>query len=199
MAGWITSLGLIVREKARAFFLVDNTGIPFHRDNPVPMTGATAVVAAAAMTRPADTTAYASGDLVANSTTAGSVVPLEFSAARVAGGTGRVRRARVQKSGTGVTNASFALKLYTAAPTPANGDNGAWSTTGAAALIGTIPITVDQVLTDGAVGFGVPSSEPVHFDLGSTAIKLYGLLVATAGYTPASAEVFTVSLDVSQD
>jgi hypothetical protein len=31
-------------------------------------------LASASFTRPADTTAYASGDLVANSTTAGSVV-----------------------------------------------------------------------------------------------------------------------------
>ena len=199
MAGWLTSIGLVVREKARAMFAVDNLGVPYHRDNPIPVSGATAVVAAAAMTRPADTTAYASGDLVANSTTAGSVAPMEFTAARTAGGTGRVRRVKVAKSGTGVTNAAFALKLYSAAPTVANGDNGAWSSTGAATLIGTVAVTVDQVLSDGAAGFGVPSSEPIHFDLSGTNTKIYGLLVATAAYTPASGEIFTVSLDVSQD
>ena len=198
MSAWTSAIALFVREKARAFFLVGNDGTPVDRDNPIPVTGASAVVAAAALTRPNDTTPYASGDLVANSTTAGSVAALQFTVGRLAGGTGRINRARIQKSGTTVTNCALALKLYTAAPTTANGDNGAWSSTGAATLIGTIPVTVDQVLSDGAVGFGA-STATIHFDLGSTATKLYGLLVATAAYTPAAEEVFTVSLEVSQD
>lgn len=198
MSGWLTAIAMNVRERARGFFLVGNDGTPVNRDNPVPVSGASAVAAAAAFTRPNDTTAYASGDLVANSTTAGSVAPLQFTVGRIAGGTGRIGRARVQKSGTTITNCALALKLYTAAPTVANGDNGAWSSTGAATLIGTIPVTVDQVLSDGAVGFGA-STATIHFDLGSTATKVYGLLVATAAYTPAAEEVFTVSLEVSQD
>ena len=44
------------------------------------MTQRIADIVTATLTRPADTTAYASGDLVANSTTAGSVTPLTFNA-----------------------------------------------------------------------------------------------------------------------
>src|SRR6185437_974597 len=77
-------------------------------------------------TRPADTTAYATGDLVANSTTAGSVTPLSFTAPRYATGSGQVRRARLKKSTNTTTNATFRLHLYATSPTPTNGDNGAW-------------------------------------------------------------------------
>jgi hypothetical protein len=67
----------------------------------------------ATFTRPADTNVYASGDLVANSTTAGSVAPMAFTIGRDAlGKGGMVRRVRLRKSGTSITNASFRLHLY---------------------------------------------------------------------------------------
>ena len=40
-----------------------------------------------------------------------------------------------------MTNAQFRLHLYTAAPTCANGDNGAWSTDGAANYIGAFDVS----------------------------------------------------------
>lgn len=161
--------------------------------------GGKAVVASANFTRPADTTAYASGDLVANSTTAGSVAPMSFTAARVAAGSGMIRRARLRKTGTGVTNASFRLHLYTASPTPANGDNAAWSTDKAANYLGAIDITVDKTFTDGSAGNGVPNTgAEINFALTSGQI-IYGLLEARGAYTPGNAEVFTVSLEVIQN
>ena len=69
----------------------------------------------ASFTRPNDTTAYASGDLVANSTTAGSVVPLQIDLGNVAAvghGITRITRARLTKSGTSPTNANFRIHLY---------------------------------------------------------------------------------------
>src|SRR5436305_14342879 len=109
----------------------------------------------ASFTRPNDTTAYASGDLVANSTTAGSVAPLAFPLGNSYGvGQFRMVRARLTKSGTGVTNASFRVHLYGAQPTPANGDNGAWSTDQAANWLGNIDITSLLAFTDGATGTG---------------------------------------------
>ena len=56
---------------------------------------------AASFARPNDTTAYASGDLVANATSAGAVTPLAFALGGNAmpGGT-RITRVRLQKSGT---------------------------------------------------------------------------------------------------
>jgi hypothetical protein len=66
----------------------------------------------ASFTRPADTTTYASGDLVANNTTAGSVVPLTFTAVtRSAGDSVRIERARINTSNALLTNASFRLHL----------------------------------------------------------------------------------------
>src|SRR5262249_60630610 len=76
---------------------------------------------AASFTRPSNTTAYASGNLVANSVTSGSVVPLAFALGNSYGiGQFRINRARLAKSGTGVTNASFRIHLYAPQPTPAN-------------------------------------------------------------------------------
>lgn len=153
----------------------------------------------ATFTRPSNTTAYASGDLVADSTTAGSVTPLSWTAARVAAGSFMVRRIRLRKSGTSVTNASFRVHLYSASPVPANGDNGAWSTDGSAAYLGRVDVTVDVAFTDGAQGIGTPlvgTEINVALASGQT---IYGLVEARAAYTPASAEVFAVVLELLQN
>ena len=146
-------------------------------------------------TRPADTTAYAAGDLVANSTTAASVTPMRFNLPLYA----TIRRARLVKSATSTTNASMRLHLYNELPTPANGDNGAWSTD-VAGYLGFIDLTYDDAFTDDAVAFGIPihtTEEAITF--GITARKsvdgcIYGLIEALAAYTPASAETFQVML-----
>ena len=153
-------------------------------------------VVAAVFTRPADTTAYASGDLVANSTTAGSVVPMEFKfATKGQGIASRVRRARIVTSSTSVTNASFRLHLFCASPTVANGDNGAFSTSLAAKYIGQVDITVGQAFTDGA--FGAATTDMLFQTLSGT--SLYGLIEARAAYTPTSGGTFTVALEMEQD
>lgn len=152
-------------------------------------------------TRPGDTTAYAIGDLVANSTTAGSVVPLSFSIARVAAGSVCIRKARLKKSGTSTTNASFRLHLYTSSPgTITNGDNGAWSTSHSG-YVGSFDFAAADALafTDAAAINGTPvkgSEISVKLASGQT---LYGLLEARAAYTPGNAEVFTVELEAFQD
>ena len=77
-------------------------------------------------TRPANTTQYADGDLVANSATAGSVTPLKFSMNGL-GRAGVIRRARISKTTNTATAATFLIHLFDAEPTVANGDNGAFS------------------------------------------------------------------------
>jgi hypothetical protein len=154
----------------------------------------------ASFTRPNDTTAYTTGDLVANSTTAGSVVPMSF----VLGnkfGVGQLRfvRARLSKNGTGVANASFRLHLYAASPTCANGDNGAWSTDNAANWLGNIDVTSMLAFTDGAAGTGsLPAGSEAFCRLAAGA-TLFGLIEARAAYTPAAQEVFTVTLEEVDD
>lgn len=143
-------------------------------------------------TRPADTTAYASGDLVANSTTAGLVTPLKFN---IGFGGFRLHGLRVGKTNTTITNATFTLHLFETSPTAANGDNGAISTTRSAKL-GTIDFPIMVAYTDAG---------QAHLKLGDTGLStipagyttsgiIYGLLEAKAAYTPASAETFDVVL-----
>lgn len=147
-------------------------------------------------TRPSDTTAYASGDLVANSTTAGSVAPMQFTAARVAEGSFMVRKCRLWKSGTSITNSAFRLHLWTASPTPTNGDNGAFVATGSATYIGALDIPSMIAFSDGAAGNGVPlTGSELSVKLSSGQV-IYGLLEARGAYTPGNAESFAVVLEV---
>ena len=153
-------------------------------------------------TRPSDTTQYASADLVANSVTAGSVVPMSWSVRR---GAGWVRRARLKKSATSVTAASFRLHLYSASPTIANGDNGAWSTTQSGylgSLSGDMSGANGRVFSDSATVVMTPDlGSEINLALvtgatGTTPPVIYGLLEARGTYTPASAEVFTAELEI---
>lgn len=155
-------------------------------------------------TRPGDTTPYSSGDLVANSTTAGSVVATEIKhIGNKPLGTAIIRRAVVRKSGTGTTNAAFRVHLYRSSViTFANGDNGAWSTNGVANYLGALDITEMRAFTDGAYGAGVPvagSELMIKFGVDANSVgvnSVWAVLEARGAYTPGNAEVFTIGLDL---
>ena len=148
------------------------------------------------ITRPADTTAYGSGDLVANNTTAGSVTPFTFTLP-ITQLRGMIRRVGIFKSTNTTSNASFRVHFYSAAPTVANGDNGALAPTVAALTnyIGAADVTVDRTINTGAVGFGVPV---VGVELGYSVATttLWALLEARAAYGPGNAETFTIIPDI---
>lgn len=164
----------------------------------VTVSGTTAVVGGSS-TRPADTTAYASGDLVANSVTAGSVVPITVAAGRVVNGTGMVRRVRLKKSGAVLTNAQFRVHLYKDTPTVTNGDNMAWLST-ESNYLGACDVTMDQAFSNAAKGIGVPNAgSDINFDCSSGTANIFALIEARAAYTPASAEVFTLAVEVLQN
>lgn len=151
-------------------------------------------VPSASFTRPADITAYASGDLVANSTTAASVVPMTF-VIRPENFGSTIRRVRIRKTSNNVSGSSFRLHLYsTPTITEANGDNGAWVTTAVANYIGSVDVTVDKAFTDGAQGAAAPTGD-ISYQFGT----IYGLLEARGAYTPTSGEIFTVELEVLLD
>lgn len=153
-------------------------------------------------TRPADTTAYASGDLVANSTTAGSVVALSwvvgYSSQAPNRRAGMIRRVRFYSSDNDTTNASFRIHFYTANPVstaPTNGDNGALAVqVSNASYLGAVDVTWDRTInTADAFGVGVPNSgAEMNFNLGPDGTTIYALIEARAAYTPASGEVLTV-------
>lgn len=160
--------------------------------------------ASSTITRPANATPYASGQLVANSVTAGSVTNLQFTTlARVSGGSGVIVGAQIQKSTTSVTNAAFRLHLFNTAPTyVTSGDGTALSTVvvaSAKGYLGYVDITAMTAFSDVAWGSGAPDNTRGSIPYVATAQIIYGLLEVRGAYTPGSAEVFTVTLDALQD
>ena len=154
-------------------------------------------------TRPANTTAYTSGDICANNTTAASVVPLSWTAAEAyttqSSAGFAVRRAKLKKSTTSTTNSAFRLHLFGTDPSAAsgivNGDNGAFSVKDASYL-GFFDFPAMIALNDSAMGIAGPAAgvEIAHaFSSGTT---LYGILEVRGAYTPGNAEVFTVELEI---
>lgn len=179
----------------------------------------------AEFTRPNDTTAYAAGDHITDTTTASSVVPLRFPAIRTDNGSGVFTGARLIKSTDTTTNASFRLWLFAAQPFAAAGypaDNAAITFTYAsmARFLGYIDFTTfidagSMAVAEGLMGRSVApfskryvndSSNPA-VDASSTsgilpvpASKLiYGMLEARAAYAPGAQEQFRIWVDVQSD
>lgn len=155
----------------------------------------------ASFVRPADTTAYAVGDLVANSTTAGSVAAMSLTVARddySQPGIGgfMVRRVKLHKSSVSVTAADFRVHFFgVGAITFANGDNGAFSTNQVANYLGAFDVTIDRAFTDGAAGFGVPVLGAELGAILATGYAVQAAIEARAAYTPGNAETFTLTLE----
>lgn len=153
------------------------------------------IEAVTSFTRPSDTTAYANLDLVANSVTAGSVVPMTFN---VGYGNGlKISRVAIKINSATNTNAKFNLHLYRSSPTCTNGDNGAWLTT-QSSYQGFIAVDCTlQTFSDEVKGWGTYVNTSVGVPLVCTLnqnLQLYGLLQATAAYTPTSAGIITVAI-----
>ena len=178
-------------------------------ENHLGAVGGHSINPSATFTRPADTTAYASGDLMANSTTASSVAALAFTAARVEAGSFVIRRVRMHKDNANLALATFRLHLFKTDPTatdPTGGDNAALELNSLAAgsYIGyvTFDFTMAAVADIQASDIELPGVPAVGTEF---TVKLasgqivYGLLEARAAYVPASAEVFTFELEVLQD
>lgn len=148
-------------------------------------------------TRPSDTTAYTSGDLVANSTTAASVVPMSWN---IGGSGGRLVACAFSNNRTTITNGTFSIHFYGSSPVataPSNGDNGAIATVQASGL-GILPLTI--LVTSNDVGRTIIHAGETNFVYPwyfPYAI-VYGLVEAKAAYTPASGEVFTCELFVEK-
>jgi hypothetical protein len=145
-------------------------------------------------TRPANTTQYAAGDIVANSTTAGSVV---VPALVVGKGTGRpvsIRRFGLQLSGTVITAGTFQVHLFSAAPTFATaGDGGtmAADVSGSASYLGSSGVITVIGFADGIASTAAPGAG-TEITVSPTVATIYALITTTGTYTPTSAE--TVSL-----
>jgi hypothetical protein len=148
----------------------------------------------ATFTRPNDTTAYAASDVVCNSTSAPAV--LTFSGmARSMGGSGRILTARHTKNSTTTTGASYRLWLYRTTPTPIN-DNAQFPLLYAnrANRLGFI----DFSHTTGGTGSDSTSAmvtfAGIDYLCDSASMDLFGILIVTAAYTPASQEQHFIEL-----
>lgn len=155
-------------------------------------------------TRVADTNVYASGDLIAQSTTATLCMPTPVIIGRHGAkpenggaGTGMIRRLRIRKSGTSITTASVRAHLYSQPNIiHANGDNGSWSTNLVQFYIGSFDVTFDKAFTDGASGTGTPT---VGSEINTVSPTVYVVLEARSAYTPSSAELFVYDFEVLQN
>lgn len=163
-----------------------------------------AVVMSNLFTRPADTTAYASGDLIANSVTAGAVVALTFAAAlRQPGYKAIVRRVGLRTNQALLANGTFRLHLFALTPTVTGGDNAPLDVANLAAAaqqylgyvadIGLSIIGTGQ----GARGWSVGPAQEIGFTQATTA-ALFGLLEARAAYVPTSGQTFQAMLEIAQ-
>lgn len=153
------------------------------------------------LTRPADTLVYASGDAVANATSGAALLSIA-NAAYVDGGSGLVLGARLVKSGSGTTNADFRLHLFRNYAGAAPNDNVAWAPSAADLRehIGYVDFFVaNSVTINGSVVYqGLLSRSNITFNL-DTGTNIRAVLEARGAYTPTSAEVFDVDIDISSD
>jgi len=156
------------------------------------------------LTRPANTTAYATTGniLIASSTTAGSVVvPSISTAARIATGSFMMRRCRLLTNKTsGWNGAVFEINFWSTAPTYTNGDAGVYAVaTGAAGWLGASFVTITQY-ADGAIGVGVPENGgEIGVDLASGTSMFWDItIVSGAALTPASGQTFTLIPELYQ-
>ena len=166
------------------------------------ITGFTKVVTAA-ITRPADTTAYTAGDVVQTSTS--THTPITFTdAARHIGGSGVLLDALLLDSACQTTKLDAELYLFDTTMT-APVDNAAWAPTDAimATLVaivdlGASPWVGDPTAGTGNVAYQVQNNN-AGFVCGASSRNLFGVLVARNAYTPVSGEVFTIRLKMAQD
>lgn len=155
------------------------------------------IVSAQTITRPNDATAYAAGDLVANSTTAGSVTPFIFP---MPTGPFVIKAARLTKSDqTDVALSAFRIMLFdTLSPTVTNGDNGAIAGNFVGAgWIGSVTYNTLMIAgSDDAIDvINLTEGQWIRSTLNAGKF-LYGLLEARAAYVPAALETFTPALFV---
>jgi hypothetical protein len=156
--------------------------------------GGNEVVVSAAFARPADVAAYASKDVVSNSTSAPIVLTFA-NLARVNAGSGYLVKARLE-SDQATNTARFRLHLYHTAPTPIN-DNAAFTILWAnrAKRVGTIDF--DALQTEGAgsdAAYSANKDVRLAFACDAASRTLYGVLETLDPFTPASGQNFFVEL-----
>lgn len=147
------------------------------------------------LTRPADTNAYADGDVVSDSTSSPNMITFANVAAENAA-TGFIRRFRMSSANASAVTETFTIHFYTSDLGGQN-DNVAFvfDETNLEDYIGSIDITLAD-LGGKAVFQSLPN---LPFICAAGDDNLYAILEITGAYTPTSAEVFTFEVLVERN
>lgn len=156
------------------------------------------------MTRVADNNNYAIGDIIANSVTAASVVPITVAASRAINKSAMIRRIRLKVDDISPwTNAVVRVHFFKDSPTvDTTGDNGAFAGhVTESNHLGYIDVTLDRVFSDYVKGNGIPSvGSEINFTPSTGTVNIFVLLEArTAITTPGSAKTFSLACEVHQN
>lgn len=163
------------------------------------------MVVTGSVTRPNDTTQYAAGDVITNSTSVPTVITFS-NCAGYQGGGGWITGMVLVDSANQATKPTLELWLFDTSYTPAN-DNAAFAPTDAvmATCLGVVSFDTVYVglATVGADGnsLQLPDADelPVEFKTLGNSRHLYGVLVVRNTYMPVASETFTIRLKIEQD
>jgi len=155
----------------------------------------------ASLTRPANTTAYAAGDVLAAADDSHLTFEEAFKVKKLSGS---ISTARCHSSANVATKADLELWLFHTDITEV-GDNEAFAPSDAAmlTLIGVIDFATANwrigTVTSGGGGNAVCEVKNIGLALRGAGTTMYGVLVHRGSYSPVSGEIFTVDLIVTQD
>lgn len=147
--------------------------------------------------RPADTTAYAAGDVICNSTSAPTAFTIQVG--RIADGLGLINHASLSINTAQSTKLDAEVWLFDAAYATAN-DNAAWTPSdnavdgsgNLASVLAVIPFGNGPIIGNGNVYYSAPVNR--MFKCASGTDDIYWALVARNAYTPTSGEIYTLRL-----
>lgn len=157
-------------------------------------------VSTAGFTRPADTTTYAAGDVVCNSTSAPVVITFANAVRSNAAG-GVLNSVYMVDNANQTLPGVFELWLFHTTVTATN-DNTAWNISDANMLntIGVVPLSASYAGNTGAGTAGnrvfMAPSLGIPFKAASGATSLYGVLIARNAYIPVDSENFFFQLGI---
>lgn len=154
----------------------------------------------ASFTRPANTTTYAAGQVVANATSAASV--LTFTNCGLAnGGVGFINSITITDIAVQTLKPAFQLWLFNTAPTTTINDAQTWNPS--ATELNTynvpgFPVLVSNPAYGSSTGGNLTiSGLNIPFKCGGSTTSLYGVLVILNAYVPVSSEAIQVTLGIS--
>ena len=167
-------------------------GLDVSASNPLPV-GGKSVQKSASFTRPADTTAYAANDAIADSTSAPTLLSFA-NCANANGGQGYIVKTRLLTNQKTCT-ARFRLSFYHTAPSPVN-DNAPKPMLYANKdkLIGRIdldPCTTEDTTSDAAFAL---STALMPYVCAAADTTIYCILTTLDAFTPASAQQFFLEI-----